>query len=79
MKKETIKNGFTLVELLVVIAILAILATVSIVGYNSFTKKAKVSNDTVLVKQMNDVLFANKQTDENNNTMTDALDDVLVR
>ena len=75
--KKKIKKAFTLVELLVVIAILAILATVSIVGYNSFTKKAKVSNDTVLVKQMNDVLFANQQTDDKNNTMTDALEDVF--
>ena len=75
--KKKIKKAFTLVELLVVIAILAILATVSIVGYNSFTKKAKVSNDTVLVKQMNDVLIASQQTDGNNNTMTEALDDVL--
>lgn len=37
------KKGFTLVELLVVIAILAILATVCIIGYTSFTKKAKES------------------------------------
>ena len=75
--RKKIKKAFTLVELLVVIAILAILATVSIVGYNSFTKKAKVSNDTVLVKQMNDVLFANQQTDDKNNTMTEALEDVF--
>ena len=75
--RKKIKKAFTLVELLVVIAILAILATVSIVGYNSFTKKAKVSNDTVLVKQMNDVLFANQQTDDKNNTMTEALKDVF--
>ena len=75
--KKKIKKAFTLVELLVVIAILAILATVSIVGYNSFTKKAKVSNDTVLVKQMNDVLIASQQTDDKNNTMTEALEDVF--
>ena len=75
--KKKIKKAFTLVELLVVIAILAILATVSIVGYNSFTKKARVSNDTVLVKQMNDILFANKQTDDANPTMTKALEDVF--
>ena len=75
--KKKIKKAFTLVELLVVIAILAILATVSIVGYNSFTKKAKVSNDTVLVKQMNDILFANSQTDDANPTMSKALEDVL--
>ena len=75
--KKKIKKAFTLVELLVVIAILAILATVSIVGYNSFTKKAKVSNDTVLVKQMNDIVIASKQTDEANPTMEDAIADVL--
>ena len=75
--RKKIKKAFTLVELLVVIAILAILATVSIVGYNSFTKKAKESNDIVLVKQMNDVLTASQQTDGNNSTMTEALEDVL--
>ena len=75
--KKKIKKAFTLVELLVVIAILAILATVSIVGYNSFTKKARVSNDTVLVKQMNDILFANSQTDDANPTMSKALEDVF--
>ena len=75
--RKKIKKAFTLVELLVVIAILAILATVSIVGYNSFTKKAKVSNDTVLVKQMNDVLIANSQTDDANPTMSKALEDVF--
>ena len=75
--KKKIKKAFTLVELLVVIAILAILATVSIVGYNSFTKKARVSNDTVLVKQMNDILYANSQTDDVNPTMSKALEDVF--
>ena len=43
--KKKIKKAFTLVELLVVIAILAILATVSIIGYNSFINKAKMSAD----------------------------------
>ena len=75
--KKKIKKAVTLVELLVVIAILAILATVSIVGYNSFTKKARVSNDTVLVKQMNDILFANSQSDDKNPTMSKALEDVF--
>ena len=75
--RKKIKKAFTLVELLVVIAILAILATVSIVGYNSFTKKAKESNDIVLVKQMNDILTASQQTGGNNSTMTEALEDVL--
>ena len=71
--KKKIKKAFTLVELLVVIAILAILATVSIVGYNSFTKKAKVSNDTALVAQLNTLLKADEMVNGKANTPTDAL------
>lgn len=52
------KKGFTLVELLVVIAILAILASVSVVGYLSFTSKAKLSNDQSAIKMFNDNLQA---------------------
>ncbi len=50
------RKGFTLVELLVVIAILAILASVSVVGYLSFTKKAKVSNGETELTQIREVL-----------------------
>ncbi len=71
--KKKIKKAFTLVELLVVIAILAILATVSIVGYNSFTKKAKVSNDTTLVTQLNTLLKADSMVNGDAKTPTDAL------
>ena len=71
--KKKIKKAFTLVELLVVIAILAILATVSIVGYNSFTKKAKVSNDTALVSQLNTLLKADEMVNGDAKTPTDAL------
>lgn len=46
-RKEDNLKGFTLVELLIVIAILAILATVSIIGYSSFTKRATESNALV--------------------------------
>jgi len=63
--KKRIKKGFTLVELLVVIAILAILSTVAIVGYNSFTEKAKESADISAVKQMNTALAA--ETDDPDN------------
>lgn len=52
MKKSFIK-AFTLVELLVVIAILAILSTVGIIGYNSFTEKAYVSNDETRAELIN--------------------------
>ena len=70
--KKKIKKAFTLVELLVVIAILAILATVSIVGYNSFTNKAKISVDQQAVAQMNTVL----QADEVLNGVPESIDKV---
>jgi len=54
------KRCFTLVELLVVIAILAVLATVSILGYAAFTKKANISNDQAVVSQMNIALKSNE-------------------
>ncbi len=57
--KKNIKNkkhGFTLVELLVVIAILAILASVSVVGYLSFTTRAKNSNAVTELTQARDLI-----------------------
>ena len=71
--KQQKRKGFTLVELLVVIAILAVLATVSIVGYTQFIKKARISNDTALTRQVNDLLMANEILDGPAATMHDAL------
>ena len=48
-----LKKGFTLVELVVVIAVIAILAAVSIVSYMGITKKAKESNDHMMIDQIN--------------------------
>ena len=70
------KKGFTLVELLVVIAILAILAGVSVVGYLSFTKKAKESNDISLTTQMNTILQGEEATEGANKTAHDAVLDL---
>lgn len=56
MKKQNTKKGFTLVELLVVIAILAILATVSIVGYSAFIKKAHESNALAELHQVQTII-----------------------
>ena len=50
---KKIRKGFTLVELVVVIAVIAILAAVSIVSYLSITKKAKESNDHMMIDQIN--------------------------
>lgn len=64
---KRIKKGFTLVELLVVIAIIAILAAVSVVGYLSFTDKAKESVDEQAVTQMNVALEAQEAIDAPDN------------
>lgn len=51
---KKLKKGFTLVELIVVIAIIAILSTVAVVGYTRVVDKANVSNDTQLVRNLNE-------------------------
>lgn len=61
--KNNKKKGFTLIELLVVIAILAILATVSVVGYTNFIRKAHVSNDTVIAKELTTLVQTTDITD----------------
>lgn len=70
------KKGFTLVELLVVIAIIAILASVSVVGYLSFTNKAKDSNDQSMVTQANTILMGNEALGGKPETMYDAMTQV---
>ena len=71
--KKKMKKAFTLVELLVVIAILAVLSTVAIVGYNSFTEKARISNDKTLVTQLNKLLQADEAADGKAKFANDAL------
>ena len=66
------KKGFTLVELLVVIAILAILATVAVVGYTSFTRKAEISNDSVIAKELTTLIQATDINDP-----VESFDDVM--
>ncbi len=51
--KRTNKKGFTIVELVIVIAVIAILAAVLIPTFSSLIKKANISNDTMLAKNMN--------------------------
>jgi len=68
------KKGFTLIELLVVISVIAILATVSILGYSAFTKKASISNDEALVSQWNMFLQSYEQEKDDIHTAKDAIE-----
>ena len=68
--KRSNKKGFTIVELVIVIAIIAILAAVLIPTFASLIRKANVSKDTQLVRNLNTALVADNAE---HTTMTDAL------
>ena len=57
MKKSN-RKGFTIVELVIVIAVIAILAAVLIPTFSNLIKKANISNDTAIAKNMNTILTA---------------------
>ena len=50
------KKGFTIVELVIVVAVIAILAAVLIPTFSNLVKKANISSDTVLAKNLNTAL-----------------------
>jgi len=75
MKKIFSKKGFTIIELVIVIAVIAILCAVFIPTFITLTKKAKLSNDTVLVSNLNKILAVNAASDGSNKLMGDALAD----
>ncbi len=56
--KNTNKKGFTIVELVIVIAVVAVLAAVLIPTFAGLIDKANISNDTILVKNINTALTA---------------------
>lgn len=51
--KNLKKKGFTIVELVIVIAVIAVLAAVLIPTFVNLTRKANISADTVLAKNLN--------------------------
>ncbi len=67
------KKGFTIVELVIVIAVIAVLAAVLIPTFAGLIEKANVSNDTVLVKNLNTAL----QTQSTLDGQPQSIDDVL--
>lgn len=54
--KNSNKKGFTIVELVIVIAVIAILAAVLIPTISSLIKKANLSNDQSMIRNMNTTL-----------------------
>ena len=68
------KKAFTLVELLVVIAILAVLASVSIIGYTAFTKKAVQNNALNELAQAKTLVVA-EATEKDSFVLTDGTND----
>ena len=62
MKKHN-KKGFTIVELVIVIAVIAILAAVLIPTFSSVIRKARISNDTQVVRNLNTTLSTAEVTD----------------
>lgn len=69
------KKAFTVVELVIVIAIIAILAAILIPTFASLVKKANVSADTQLIRNLNTALASDSAANNNkpHPTMTDAL------
>ena len=60
--KRTNKKGFTIVELVIVIAVIAILAAVLIPNISRLVRKAQVSNDLSLVRNLNMALETESAT-----------------
>ncbi len=73
MKNKTNKRAFTIVELVIVIAIVAIMAAVLIPTFSSLVKKANISSDTQLIRNLNTALVIDKASGNEHPTMTDAL------
>ena len=60
--KRTNKKGFTIVELVIVIAVIAILAAVLIPNISRLVRKAQVSSDLSLVRNLNMALETESAT-----------------
>ena len=63
MIKRNNKKGFTIVELVIVIAVIAILAAVLIPTFAGIIRKANISADTQLAKNLNNALAADEAID----------------
>jgi len=66
------RKGFTIVELVIVIAVIAILAAVLIPTFASLIKKANMSVDMQMVRQMNTILATEETVDGKPGTAAEA-------
>ena len=73
MIKRNNKKGFTIVELVIVIAVIAILAAVLIPTFSGIIKKANISSDTALVKNLNTLAAGESAVNGGNKTAYDAI------
>ena len=73
MIKRNNKKGFTIVELVIVIAVIAILAAVLIPTFAGIIRKANISADTQLAKNLNSALAADEAIDGKPEDFTDVL------
>ena len=68
------KKGFTIVELVIVIAVIAILAAVLIPTFSSIIRKANISSDTTLIRNLNTALAVDSAINGKHGNMQAALD-----
>ena len=73
MIKRNNKKGFTIVELVIVIAVIAILAAVLIPTFAGIIRKANISSDTALVKNLNTLAAGESAVNGGNKTAYDAI------
>ena len=71
---KTNRKGFTITELVIVIVVIAILAAVLIPTFASLIKKANISADTQLAKNLNTSLSMAEASGEKVEEFTDVLD-----
>ena len=74
MKKQSTRRGFTITELVIVIVVIAILAAVLIPTFASLIKKANISADTQLAKNLNTALVMDEAVNGKPDEFGEALD-----